>query len=289
MWFILLGLACGEPTGPATGSEGGDPPAPGAGAPGSGPMGPMMGPTRVAWFTSAEGRTWTRAADDLTEKFVSLGLSVRLDGTLWLSGIDQSGLATAEEQIQGPRPEGFIGKDGSWTRHTWDQIRDPDVLQYIDPQWDGDSLWYISRKGGGDPKLGGGRNEVRSTPPTTVHYSAPGIADPSPVTFQGQRYVFITGQTGSIVQLGGQPLQELGHWAAVTVPFATVVGDELWLLGQHNLNGRRQPVLRKSKDGRTWPGEWQPMVPPDSVGNCTSPVLGPWGEGYILLCVDEDA
>ena len=251
-------------------------------------MGPMMGPTSVAWFTSADGHSWTRQSDDLTDKFVSLGLSVRSDGSLWLSGIDQSGLASAEEQETGPRPEGFIGKDGVWTRTRWEEIHDADVAQYIDPQWFGDSLWYISRKGGGDPAHGG-RNEVRSSPPGTVHYSAPGIADPSPVEFKGERYVFITGQTGSIIQLGGAPLQELGHWAAVTVPFATVIGSELWLFGQHNVGGKRQPVLRRSLDGRTWPGEWQPVLPADSVGNCTSPVMGPWGEGFALLCVDEDA
>jgi hypothetical protein len=205
-----------------------------------------------------------------------------------LSGIDQSGLATPEEQAEGPRPEGYVGRDGVWTRIRWEQIHDLDALQYIDPQWSGESLWYISRKGGGDPAQGG-KNEVRSTPPTTIHYAAPGIADPSPVEFRGARYVFITGQRGSIIQLGGEPLEELRHWPAVTVPFATVIDDELWLFGQNNMGGHRQPVLRRSTDGRSWPGEWIPVLPADSVGNCTSPVMGPWGDGYVLLCVDEDA
>ena len=253
-----------------------------------------MGPTSVAWFTSPDGRSWTRQSDDMATKFVSLGLSQRADGSLWLSGIDQSGLASAAEQEQGPVPSGFIGTDGGWTKTEWPQVRDPNALEYIDPQWSGDRLWYLSRKGGGDPKLGGGKNEIRSAPEVQVHYSEAGIADPSPVEFQGQRFVFITGQPSGIVQLGestgrASTLSEIRRWPAVTVPFAVVVGDELWLLGQHNMNGKRQPVVRRSSDGQNWPGEWQPMLPPNSVGNCTSPVMGPWLDGYVLLCVDEDA
>lgn len=254
---------------------------------------PPMGPTSVVWFTSTNGRDWVRQSEKLTDKFQSLGLSVRADGSLWLSGLDQSGLATPEEQALGPRPEGFIGRDGVWERTTWADVHDPDALQYIDPQWFGDELWYLSRKMGGDPKLGGGKNEIRSIAPgapgATIHYSEAGIADPSPVTFQGQRYVFLTGQPSGIVQMGSDPLKEIQRWPAVTVPFALTVEDELWLLGQHNVHGKRQPVVIKSRDGRTWSGQFEPMLPSESVGNCTSPVMGPWLDGWVLLCVDEDA
>ena len=123
----------------------------GAQGPGPGMMGPPMGPTSVAWFTSTDGITWERQDNDLTDKFVSLGLSIRTDGALWLSGIDQSGLATEDEREHGPRPEGFVGQNGAWERIRWDDIHDPDALEYIDPQWFGEAIWYISRQGGGDP------------------------------------------------------------------------------------------------------------------------------------------
>ncbi len=278
---VIAVLAC-TPDAPAP--EGGHPP------PGAQPLQPIVGRTKVLGFTSPDAQTWTPAPAPIAEQFVSLGLWAKGD-ELWVSGLDMAGMKSAWDRgpwdrLLGRKIRGLVYRDGGWEETSW-RIRDGDTPEFIDPQWHDGALWYIAREGGfGDPVSAGRRNRVRSSDGPTDHYEAVGVADPSPVTFHGERYVFVTEHPGRIVQLGGDPLQTIQHWPGYSVPFATVVGDELWLLAQGNVNGRRQPVVRRSVDGRRF-SSWTPMLPWDAVRNCTSPVMGPAEVGWVLLCVDE--
>ena len=91
-----------------------------------------------------------------------------------------------------------------------------------------------------------------------------------------------------VVHLTGDPLKPARKWGGYTVPFATVIDDQIWLLSQILQNGRRYPVLNKSPDGVSWSG-WQPVLPmlPKGPNTCTSPVIGQTETSLLLLCVDE--
>lgn len=241
----------------------------------------------MAWFTSADGGSWTRQPGYAHAGLQSLGLSVRPDGELWLTGMNFRGRAGwLEKYVTGPPVRGARFSGEGWAEAEW-EVDDDATVNFIDPQWLGDELWYVSRPGqSGDPAQDGAHNTVRSSPPPKERIKVATVTDPSPVYFRGALYLFVTTGANRVELWGGAPLARVQEWREVTVPFATVVGDELWLLGQR-LAGPRQPMLARSRDGRTW-SAFVPMLPADSVGSCTSPVMGPHpGGGYVLLCVEE--
>lgn len=247
------------------------------------------GPTQVLWFTSADGHNWQQQAEPLAEHFVSLGLSVRPDGLLWVTGIDQGGAERGwwSRHFGDPEAAGLVFDGQRWSRTSW-PVADPDSPALLDPQWLGDALWYVSRGGqAGDPAEGGGSVQIRSAPPPRVHLEGPGITDPSPVYFQGALRLFVSALGKGVVQLEGEPLVEVQRFPQVQVPQAVVIGDELWLVAQGRIRARRQPVLARSKDGRSFT-PFVPLLPWDAIEHCTSPVLGPHpGGGLVLLCVAE--
>ena len=247
-----------------------------------------MVPGGVVLFTSPDAQTWTRAPGIVHAGLQSLGLSVRANGDLWVTGLDFSKRATLwERYIAGPPVRGLIFDGEDWEEEAW-EIDDDETPNFIDPQWFGDEVWYVMRPGkDGDPALDGANNRIRSAPPAQERLALATVTDPSPVEFQGQRSVFLTTRGNQVEQWAGEPLRQIARWPGVTVPFATVVGEELWLLAQQNLRGKRQPVVARSRDGRTW-SRFSPMIPWDSVESCTSPVMGPNPKGgYVLLCAEE--
>ena len=128
---------------------------------------------------------------------------------------------------------------------------------------------------------------MRAAPPGAVKISAVGLADPSPVRFGGELLVFATAYPHAVKGYAGEPLAQFTSMAGLTVPFATVVGDELWLLAQRNVSGGRRPVLARSSDGRSF-GSASPIdLGADAPRSCTSPVLGPTADDFVLLCVEE--
>lgn len=269
--MIAVLLSCGSPDAYPIGQE---------------PIKPLVGQTAVALFTSPDGQTWTRQ-DNLTEQLVSLGMWQQEDGALWVTGLDMSGKRSWWERlVQGHSVRGLIYEDGTWTETRW-SVRGSDAAEFIDPQWHEGALWYIDRTGEhGDPVSPQSVNTVASSPPLTRWFTDAGIADPNPVRFNGALHVFLTQHPARILHLAGDPLVEVGHWGGYSVPSALVVGDELWVLAQGNIRGRRQPMLRKSRDGKRW-GEWTPVIPWDAIRHCTSPVMAPVPEGWVLLCVEE--
>ena len=155
-------------------------------------------------------------------------------------------------------------------------------------------MWYISPTGYlGDPAKAPA-TPVRSSNPGTTRYEGPRIADPSPVRFNGELYVFLT-QNGAIIQLQGEPLKPVPrtrhtnkHFNGVTVPFATIYKEQLMLVVQKNIGGRRVPAYSLSTDGKNW-SNWQPIAEiPKQIQACSSPVVGPNpAGGWVMMCIEE--
>ncbi len=246
------------------------------------------GPTKVVWWTSPDAITWTRQPGVLAEHFVSLGLSVRKDGALWVAGIDQSGGGSSGwwDRIRGPSAGGLVFDGDAWSRETF-RVRGADAPALLDPQWSGEELFFAAREGrGGDPAEAG-VVRIRSAPPGRDWLEGPGITDPSAVVFGGQLHLFVSVLGRGVVHHAGEPLREVQAWGRVQVPQAVVVEDQLWVVAQARIQARRQPVLARSLDGRTF-SAWEPLLPEGQIEHCTSPVLGPSPSGgFVLLCVAE--
>lgn len=189
---------------------------------------------------------------------------------------------------------GFIYDGKNLIPRSW-SVDDEKAIAFIDPQFHDGEFWYISPpKGVFDPALSSEPIPIRASNTLNNVYSAPKLADPSPIVFKNERYIFAT-QNASIVQLSGDPPVVMDKhpgqnslFNGTTVPFATSIDDTLYLLGQRNVNGRRLPVISSSKDAISWQ-PWKPIEPiPKELYACTSPVMGVDPvEGYILFCIDE--
>ncbi len=244
-------------------------------------------PRGVVLHTSADARTWTRVPGYVDAHLETLGLSVRPDGTLWVTGL-VFGLRPGlwEQYISGPPVRGLTFDGDAWRPQEW-WVSDPGVVNYIDPQWLDDELWFVSRPGrGGDPAEHGANNTVRSTPPPTERLALASVTDPSPARFKGELLLFLTA-AGQVQLWAGEPLRLRRSWKGVTVPYAVAVGDELWLYAQAAGPRGRRPVVSRSTDGHAWSG-FDEVLPASTEGSCTSPVMGPHPKGgWLLLCVEE--
>ncbi len=250
------------------------------------PPGMPPPPLGVAWFTSADGARWERQPGYAHDGLQSLGLRVGPAGALEVCGLNFRGRAAWWERFTGPPLHGATFDGAAWSPTTW-SVSDPETTNYIDPQWLDDELWYIARAGThGDPALDGGSNRVRSSPPPQDRLALAGATDPSPVRFAGQLHLFLTTGGRRVEHWAGEPLARVATWDEVTVPFATVIADELWLVAQR-ATPPRTPVVSRSTDGRSW----SPFVPVvETARACTSPVVGPHPRGgLVLLCVEESA
>ena len=248
---------------------------------------PPRPPSHVYAFTSDDLLRWTAQEVPVAEKLESLGLTVRPDGQLWLTGLDMGGKhSPVRAKILGPALFGRRFDGERWVPETW-WFKDPDAVAFIDPQMFEDSLWYVSRKGThGDPAKDTQPNDIRSTPPAQTRLSGVGLVDPSPVRFRDALLLFVTDGHNQVSLFSGDPLQKVQTFNNVSVPFGFVHNDVLYLVAQRPINGRRQPVMASSSDGVQFT-EFTPLLRPDQARTCTSPVIGPLNGGWILLCVDE--
>jgi hypothetical protein len=253
----------------------------------------------IAAFHSKDLKTWTELPSPPIKGFDSLGLSVRADGKLWVTGNfhrtkDSTGNYFGKTILAvPPNPNGNapikpvelhgLQYDEAWSPITW-TIDDPESRHIIDPQWIGDELWYIGfGELNSDPMLHPEPNRVRSFPNPATRYAAQSLTDPNPVRFNDELFLFFTLGGREIVEMAGDPLTEVHRWKEKSVPFATVIDEELWLLSQALTDSRTLPVLTRSKDGRAW-SEWMPLVLPKDVNGCSSPVIAKDKGGYLLLC-----
>ena len=270
----------------------------------SDPMKTLLGhdptdPFQVWAFTSADRQTWTRQARPVAHGFSSLGLSTTSQGEVVVTGLPHGQPPTWwEELFPLPRVFGMSFDGHRWSSRTWKPTGvTSDGL--IDPQWLGQELWYFAVNGKtGDPAQQPGDHHICSTPPPRTRVSMPGLADPSPVRFQGKLHLFATLVPRQVIQLTGDPLREVRRFAGMDVPFAFVADHKLYLLTQDMRGATPEPLISSSTDGRSWTpftrvlargavGSARPNSATPPIRSCTSPVMGPIKNGWILLCVEE--
>jgi len=226
--------------------------------------------------------TWTQDTDPLVQGFDTLGLDEQ-GGELRLVGLMHRRKIQPWEPYLPLRVRGFEGDGETWEQASW-TVDDTDVVNFIDPQFLGDVLYFTSRSGGaGDPaKL---PTEIRSSPPPRVWLSGTGLADPSAVIFEEEHHLFVTAPKGIQHHVGDPPVEEQ-TFSGFAVPFALVVGEELWLVAQGKSAKGRVPHLARYVGG-AWTA-FEPILEPGALKNCTSPVLHvDEAGGGLLICVEE--
>ncbi len=246
----------------------------------------------VLQFASSDARNWRLLPEPAAVGLVSLGWGRGPDGEVRVTGVvPHRAEHPWSRRLLGEPVAGLRWEDGAWARATW-RVRAGEDVALLDPQWHGDRLWYMAAEGrGGDPVGPDRRNAIAVSPGGTRVLEGRGLADPAPVDFAGERFLFVTAWPTRVAQFrlppdGGSP-ELLREWAGLSVPFATVVDGELWLLAQATVQGRRLPVVARSDDGRDW-SAFTLMVPWTASRACTSPVMGEVEDGeWRLLCVDE--
>ena len=242
------------------------------------------------WFSSSDLKNWTHQGA-VAWGVTSLGLHQQED-KLAITCIQEVRPPTWWEQ-QSPKVYGYLFDGETFTPSSW-SIDDSETKAFIDPQYFEGKMWYISPTGyTGDPALAP-NIPIRSESPGLERYSASRLADPSPLRFQDELYVFASHNAG-IIQLEGNPLQPAHstpernqHFNGVTVPFATEIAGEVWLLAQKQFDNRRLPVYSRSPDLKRWT-HWKQLAPiPLHIEACSSPVMGenPKG-GWVMFCIEE--
>jgi len=263
-----------------------DPPPPPAG-------GPVIGVTRIRAFHSMDLETWAADEPPLAEHAMSLGLHA-VEGGFELTFMDLSGGEVGWlDRTFGSPSIGVLRRSADGWERSRRSVRDSATPAPIDPQGDGEALWIVSRDGvGGDPAAAASDNRIRVGPPWRTVLAGPGLTDPMPVTFGAQTLLFLTESHQRIALFAGDPPERIRSWQGVTVPYARVVEDELWLVAQKPAGGSRLPVpvLARSKDGRAF-SRFEPILPAGMVRVCTSPVVAPDPArgGWLLVCVEEQA
>jgi len=256
----------------------------------------------VLGFTSTDLQTWTPLESPIAYGMTSLGLAISENGDLLLTGIQEVLPPSFWEEKFGAPVRGLRFDGVEWHAIHW-KVDTPDAKAHIDPQIFEDSVWFLNRQvteWSNQPVFG---EQHRSDDPVNHasevhiesvlldggevvrHWSGMHVADPSPVRFKDQLHVFISGR-GRVSHLTGSPLAEVKKFAGVTVPFAFVASESLNLIVQGNINGSRQPMMATSSDGRQW-SDFRPLIAELDVGTCTSPVIGPLGDQWLLMCAQE--
>jgi len=228
----------------------------------------------------------------IAKNFDSLGL-IEEPGRVVLTGIDHSRNIPWYERYQQPSVHQWVWDGQSWERERTRVAVDAPAL--LDPQWQGESLWYMARIGLGDPALGGVNQVMKGT---ELQLEGIGLADPSPVSFGGRELLFVTRWGDGVVLWGGSPWTEQSRWRQLTVPFARVearvgadagAGPQDSVLAVYSVgvvDGRRLPVRMESDDGVQFT-EPKPLRLSPTPGSCTSPVRWSDAAGQWLACVDE--
>lgn len=266
-------IACGDPSPPA-------------GA-------PVLGVTRVRAFHSPDLRRWTADDEPLPEHAMSLGLHA-VDGGFEVTFMDLSGGERGWfDRTLGAPEIGVLRRTAAGWQRSRRAVHDDQTPAPIDPQGMDGALWVVARDGvGGDPAAATSENRIRVGPPWRTALVGAGLTDPMPVQYGGETLLFLTESHQRVALYAGQPPARVRSWQGVTVPYARVVDDELWLVAQQPAGGSRLPVpvLARSEDGRAF-SQFEPILPPGLVRVCTSPVVAPDPArgGWLLLCVEEQA
>ncbi len=243
-----------------------------------------LGDSELLLFFSEDGRRFRQEGEPLARGFDALGL-VQTPDEVVVTGLDHRRQIPWYERYQTPQVQELVWAQGAWSRRSRAVAVDAPAL--IDPQWAGDTLWYVARDGLGDPALAGENRVMRGTERVL---EGPGLADPSPVRFREQDLLFTTQWGQGVVLWSGDPLQVQRTWPQLTVPFARVEGEGaqslLALYAVGVVGGKRLPVRLESRDGQHFEGPEALILSPEP-SSCTSPVRWSDAQGQWLLCVHE--
>ena len=261
-------------------------------------------PRRKLWLFRENGQEFTRQIPHVARDISSLGALMH-EGELTLTGICWwPGCGSPEEMAKrhelGPLVFGLSTPDlESWTPLQW-RLVDPLNYTPIDPQLhigsEGLELWYFGVPGQAhrDPADRSTHDIRRATLESDGRFHAqetvlraPGLADPAPIEFKGQKLLFATQFAAeSIVVYRGTPLQQVARFEGVSVPFPMEVNGELWLLATRVINGRPQAVRAISRDGIQF-SEFTSFLPLGSEEVCASPVGTVMDGTAVVFCVEE--
>jgi hypothetical protein len=243
-------------------------------------------------FHSADGQRFEQQGTAIARGFDSLGLE-QTDAGVVVTGLDHDRQIPWYERFQQPAVAQLVWEGESWSAERVSVAVDAPAL--IDPQWHGEEIWYVARSGTGDPALGGVNRVMKGA---ELQLEGAGLADPSPVRFQGQELLFTTRWGDGVVLWAGAPWTEQASWRQLTVPCArleSAAGSQSAPASQDSLlavsaggvvQGRRLPVRMESVDGvRFSQPEALSLSPTPS--SCTSPVIWTDAAGHWLLCVHE--
>ena len=253
-----------------------------------------------AW-ESSDFKLWTAVQDSVPHSFSSLGLH-REEGHLVLSGQHRLQRPTREEEDMELLWSQLLHFDGVKWRA---EIRPftADFSAHADHQWFEGELWLQStpplfREGqydskattGRDPLLQNVLHQIRT--PDRIWLEKKGLADPTPVRFKNELQLFVTqakrnqGQVEAFIHhyvYRDDQFTLTRIFSGVSVPYAVVVADELWLLAQRRSRSGPIPMWTKTRDGINWES-WSD-VPIDLPKNgCSSPVMGRLQEKWWIFC-----
>lgn len=231
----------------------------------------------------------------------SLGLAA-VDDSLILTGLGfwPGSNSQWRRDWLGPPVHGLQTRDlDRWEPLLWRLKGDPGDRVPIDPQLlaneDGLELYYyaVPPAERGDPGLrSGARIIARAGLDGEARWTqdvleVPSVADPSPVTFQGQRLLFATTQPGNEITLfAGDPLSAIRTWTGVSVPSAFVHDGVLELWASRWSGHQQQAVRALSRDGRTF-SNWEQPLPMTGVRHCASPAGASFHGQVVVVCADE--
>ena len=158
-----------------------------------------------AFQQQADGQ-WVPQSNQVAHSFSSLGLHVEGEG-------EAARIVVVGQHLQEIPSEGEKAIGVAWTQellfdgaHWSSRVRPlagAEVQGHSDDQWLDDELWFFhapqaptreeTANGRLDPVQQPGIKQIRSAPPLRTRYEAEGVADPSPVRFQGALHLFVTG------------------------------------------------------------------------------------------------
>ena len=256
-----------------------------------------------AWH-SQDLKKWIPSQATGVHSFSSLGLHHE-DGHLVLSGQHRLQMPTKEEEAMQLLWSQLLHFDGENWRA---EIRSfsADISAHADHQWFEGQLWLQSspplfradqgqqwKTVGRDPLLQDVEHQIRAQ--NKIWLKGKGLGDPTPVRFRGQLHLFVThAQTiRNQLQVSVQhyveqeeALRLLNEFSGLSVPYATVIGDELWVLAQRRGRSGSIPVWSRTRDGSLWE-DWEPIPIERSGIDCSSPVLGQLLEKWWIFCSEE--
>ena len=251
---------------------------------------------RPVWMFRQAAQGWVRNPTPIAHGLSSLGLGTNGDELMLTAQCFWGECGSIVwRHLVGPPVHALSTRDlQTWTPQMW-RLVDPDDRVPIDTELRDTWVWYYGTEAGqhGDPALRAEDHTIykarvsddRLVEPTVV-LSGAHLADPAPISFNGQDMLFLTTLPGREVgQAMGDPLRVTQTFKHVSVPHAMVVDDELWLWAHTVRDGKHVPVRAVSKDGQKFTS-FEAVLPTDGV-DCANPVGTVWQSQPVVFCVSE--